>query len=293
MFQEDKLSLEGIDSEDQAWQIIEDSKIPDELKEKWGWEDRLIKDENPDIILAEMQKVLKHRFGSLEGKVQVTAIKENQEIPGTDLLVIMKEIQQQKENLIGTGGTAEVFKSKNYPTRYCYKIINNFDEYQYHHDIDREAHIASEIYNLEQDYVKIPEPLYVVKSGNTHVLIMEIINGKDLEQALIDDVLPENFNYEDFFKKLKDFFYLAHQNGIFHRDIKLSNIMVEWKTGKPCLIDFGKTATNVLTSEDPYLQFDHLKKISKKYPNDDDELAAISRNKILINLANKKYEKPN
>ena len=56
----------------------------------------------------------------------------------------------------------------------------------------------------------------------------------------IKDELPENFDIDDYFRRVKEFLVHLHGLGIYHGDVALRNLMVDRKTGLPYVIDFGK-----------------------------------------------------
>ncbi|MBE9032766.1 serine/threonine protein kinase [filamentous cyanobacterium LEGE 11480] len=71
-----------------------------------------------------------------------------------------------------------------------------------------------------------------------HCLVMEKIAGTDLDAWLANHGPITQAEAEDWLKQLLELLALIHQAEIFHRDIKLSNIMRR-ETGQLMLIDFG------------------------------------------------------
>jgi serine/threonine protein kinase len=77
--------------------------------------------------------------------------------------------------------------------------------------------------------------------NNIVCIFMEYINGKDLYDCMVDNLLTEK-NKINIAKQLIDGLVYLHKNKIYHRDIKLENIMVE-NIGKENIrikyLDFG------------------------------------------------------
>ena len=75
------------------------------------------------------------------------------------------------------------------------------------------------------------------KSGGTHALVMELVEGDDLSQRIargaipIDDALP-------IAKQIAEALEAAHEQGIIHRDLKPANIKVR-ADGTVKVLDFG------------------------------------------------------
>jgi len=79
------------------------------------------------------------------------------------------------------------------------------------------------------DYGEDPETAYIV---------MELVNGKTLEQHLMQEVCYEIREVGEIIRQLLDGIGHAHNEGIVHRDIKPSNIMINFD-GRIKISDFG------------------------------------------------------
>ena len=78
-----------------------------------------------------------------------------------------------------------------------------------------------------------------------HLIIMDRVPGKSIQDCILDweDHFPliKDMDIEAFCGKTIDAFRVLHQEGIRHQDITLRNIMIDFKTLEPVIIDFGKT----------------------------------------------------
>ncbi|MDF1661790.1 MAG: protein kinase [Planctomycetota bacterium] len=74
--------------------------------------------------------------------------------------------------------------------------------------------------------------------------VMEFIRGENLEE-IVTARLKKNKDAPDYkwlantFSKIAEALSHCHRKGIVHRDLKPSNILVEYKTNRPVLVDFG------------------------------------------------------
>ncbi len=134
------------------------------------------------------------------------------------------------------------------------------------------------------DSVKVPRPYcfwekeFVDKGESPEIksfLLME-----QLDAVSLDDVfeyerapLPESFDVDDFFRKLRVFFEKMHTRNIFHRDVHGGNIMIDKKTGDPRVIDFGSSAFS--TPEEAYTE--EWKGSVIRFPRDDSALDRLER----------------
>ena len=69
------------------------------------------------------------------------------------------------------------------------------------------------------------------------VIIEEYVDGVTLEQKITENSLNEK-QRKKIFKQLLSALDILHKNGIVHRDVKLSNIIIK-NDGTPVLVDFG------------------------------------------------------
>ncbi len=181
---------------------------------------------------------------------------------------------QKKETLLGTGGTAEAHAHEENPLL-CFKVTTERSAYgqnipepniiltsrdnrtpveRYHNGPEKEGNFLSELEGVD-DSVIIPTPYawatyedeyetaeYFSKE-KIHVLVMESLDAITFKSILEgENEIPSGFNEETFFNNIRSFLNTMHQRGIYHRDLHEGNIMIDNKTGKPCIIDFGRSA---------------------------------------------------
>ncbi len=183
-------------------------------------------------------------------KAKIFESKNNSESrePSLEELNNFKKLEEQffRENFkIGKGEHSFVYEDD--LTNTCYKVGTKKSV--------RNIHEEAEFYNSlsrKSEKVIIPEPYFSFSSSienvgrvatDRRILAMEKINGANFQEILENTKeLPDNFDYESFFKDLEDFFNFMHNEaGIFHCDFAPRNLMIDYKTGRPVVIDFGNS----------------------------------------------------
>lgn len=144
---------------------------------------------------------------------------------------------------IGTGQCADVFifSPEDGFGDVCIKKIKEYPEVKIN-DIDIEVKFQKQV--LEAG-IRAPKLLFQIKHGNEKYIAMERIKGFSLKQAI--ELEPgtdhfsqvNNFQIDEFFSKLKNSIEKMHTEAIYHRDLHGGNVMVEYETGEPVIIDFG------------------------------------------------------
>jgi serine/threonine protein kinase/ABC-type branched-subunit amino acid transport system substrate-binding protein len=146
--------------------------------------------------------------------------------------------------LLGQGGMGAIYLAID--TRFSSRTCVIKEMLDHFNDPEQRAQ-ATESFHREADFLAslrhpgIPEVYDRFTESNRHYLVMEYINGVDLEQRLIDNGGP--FQEKDvinwMIQTLDVLSYLHHQKPpIIYRDMKPANIITtSW--GKVYLIDFG------------------------------------------------------
>ncbi|MDD4554063.1 MAG: protein kinase [Bacteroidales bacterium] len=138
---------------------------------------------------------------------------------------------------IGRGGMATVYKAiqKNLNRPVAIKIIHQ----NYIHDKEfvirfhREAQFCSSL-----SHPNIVTIFDEGESNGVHFMVMEYLDGIELHQLIKQyGKLPPSQTIE-YIRQIGSALGYAHQNGLIHRDVKSSNIIIT-RSGRPVLTDFG------------------------------------------------------
>ncbi|EKE25132.1 MAG: hypothetical protein ACD_5C00277G0001 [uncultured bacterium] len=174
-----------------------------------------------------------------------------------ELIEKIKEMQKQ-ENFIGEGATAKVFASQTNPD-VCYKIIHGSGDYNFRNTVTEEAEILEIAEKISRSCgVKIPKPYYsIMENGKIEVLVMERMHAVSIREILEGNLeIDDSFDFKKFTEKVEQYFLKLNEHNVYHRDAHWGNIMIEFGTNEPCIIDFGASIELRLRSEDPYKQAD-------------------------------------
>lgn len=226
-----------------------------------------------EVVYAEAHELLVKR-AALEKKpfqpVMGDEEKVYQHAALDDIHALLENVCKQ-DYLIGDGTSAAVFTDPRFPN-YCYKVINNRQLYSKINSVGVESEFLSDLSDLEVDGARVSLPYYYAAHPEFQILVMERIKGVTIDAILNGSVLPPpGFVVADFFKCLEKYVAAMHERRIYHRDLSRQNIMVDSATGKPRIIDFGKSL-KLVAGEDPYLFQDTDTGESFNYLNDDNQL---------------------
>ena len=103
----------------------------------------------------------------------------------------------------------------------------------------REARVASKLSH--------PNIVRVIESGEENgdpYLAMEFVEGKDLGRLVLESLVKERRpptveTVLPWFIAIADALRYCHEQRLIHRDVKPPNILIEDKSGRPVLVDFG------------------------------------------------------
>lgn len=166
---------------------------------------------------------------------------------------ILRTVLESPEFCIGEGTSADVYFIPDAPNL-CIKVISRNKTSKNHEAglIQILPHTSVEECRLTalaastSTHVRVPKPLFIfeVESPETND-ILDIICMQKMDAVTVDEVLseakplPEAFNLESFSEKLELFLNDIHEARLYHQDLHGGNVMIDNKTGEPCVIDFG------------------------------------------------------
>ncbi|MCX6800191.1 MAG: AarF/UbiB family protein [Candidatus Falkowbacteria bacterium] len=158
------------------------------------------------------------------------------------MAINFNEIKQIKEGgrELGRGQAGIVYAHDKFND--CVKFVYSLNAYKRSNTIENELRIQRLLMDLEVNGVRCPEIMNYFTEGKFHVIQMEKLNAvslKDIGEGRAD--LPASFHLEQFFIDLKAYIDAMNAIGIFHQDLHEGNIMIDIETGKPRVIDFGKS----------------------------------------------------
>ena len=172
---------------------------------------------------------------------------------------LSEKIRSEEYQERGYGQVAKI-KASEKDAHVCYKYITNEELYKLENNIGKEMHIQTQYREaaeeMEENRCKIPYPIYYNMDNYSHFCMMENIQGCNIQELLGEQgKLPQEFDPEEFFAHLQEFIEQMNKKGMYHRDLHKGNIMVEYGSGSPVVIDFGKSLDSAKEGyvEDPYM----------------------------------------
>jgi predicted Ser/Thr protein kinase len=143
---------------------------------------------------------------------------------------------------LGSGNVARVYKLDNQPGL-CVKKIYNDTAYATENSVSQEHDFMDDLSGFEVEGVRTPFVKETISGGGLTVIVMEELNAVNFELAATGKApIPQDFDLEDFFQKLHTYITKMHdEKGIAHKDLAPRNVMICNKTGKPFVIDFGRS----------------------------------------------------
>jgi eukaryotic-like serine/threonine-protein kinase len=129
---------------------------------------------------------------------------------------------------LGTGGMSSVYLAEHVLLRRrdAIKVLPKarVDDSSYLARFHREAQAAAAL-----DHRNIVRAYDVDNDGNIHYLVMEYVEGRDLQQLVKDKGPLEYLVAADYVRQAADGLAHAHNAGLIHRDVKPANLLVDQK----------------------------------------------------------------
>ena len=201
---------------------------------------------------------MKENFGE---HLKIVSILEEGEL--TEKIIANLESIIEKSEMIGEGGNAIVYAMEEGElSGICLKRIKEVPQLK-GNDIFKEHDFQ---HRAREAGVETPLPILVISDEKSKILVMQRVRGASIEEILTKKKpLTENFDFEKFISKLTNSVKLLQEKaGIVHRDLKVSNVMINEK-GDPVIIDFGVSGEKIgsggeydeLSYEENVLMFNH------------------------------------
>jgi eukaryotic-like serine/threonine-protein kinase len=129
---------------------------------------------------------------------------------------------------LGTGGMSSVYLAEHVlmQRRVAIKVLpkNRVEDSSYLARFHREAQAAAALDNRN-----IVRAYDVDNDGMIHYLVMEYVEGRDLQQTVKDSGPMDYLVAADYIRQAADGLAHAHKAGLIHRDVKPANLLVDQK----------------------------------------------------------------
>ncbi len=129
---------------------------------------------------------------------------------------------------LGTGGMSTVYLGEHVlmQRRVAIKVLprNRVTDTSYLARFHREARAAASL-----DHPNIVRAYDVDNDGDTHYLVMEFVDGRDLQQTVKKSGRMEYATAAEYIRQAAEGLAHAHSNGLIHRDVKPANLLVDPK----------------------------------------------------------------
>jgi serine/threonine protein kinase len=199
----------------------------------------------------------------------------------TDLEVkeALEQRVQDKQNFLGEGGAGIVFRIDNKCIKLMRNRHNNQDAHLYNlgNHPKVEAEIQHKLKDFEVRSVSVPKIYNQYHDDYGAAIVMEELDAVNLQLVLNNqEQLPDNFDLKEAFDELDEFIYIMNtQEGVAHNDLAPRNLMIDKKTGKFKVIDFGRSI----------VKSDNNSKTFQKAIDDDAEKVEEAQSKLEAYLA--------
>ena len=129
---------------------------------------------------------------------------------------------------LGTGGMSQVYLAEHVlmQRRVAIKVLPKarVDDTSYLARFHREAQAAAAL-----DHPNIVRAYDVDNDGDIHYLVMEYVEGRDLQQMVKQDGPMDYASAAEYIRQAAEGLAHAHQSGLIHRDVKPANLLVDRK----------------------------------------------------------------
>ncbi len=160
-------------------------------------------------------------------------------------------------NVIGYGDSAYVYRNKELMHQYVCKVFSKINIGDINFDEERKiGNDVSKIFPHDfcTPYTYAVYPMTTNKSQTIITMVQDYVNGCTIEDILQNyEKIEVLFSQRQFFEALNHMLEVIHFYGIYHRDLHERNVMVNYKTGMPVIIDWGKSKRFLDKEENPYL----------------------------------------
>ncbi len=249
-------------------------KLPKPLQETW--EDKISNMQPLDAVIK-LEDFLQKRSEALNKTDRPSHVESKDNCPKA-IANYLSRLESDKIHHIelGRGKSGKVISSINTPDT-CYKILFNKDRQDVIHgenDVAREADLQDEIAKLQTNDVIVPKVQCVIRYANLRAIMMQQLDAVSIKDVLGDKaILPKTFNIDSFFRKLETFVTKMHDNHYYHRDLHAGNIMVDKKTGNPCIIDFGLSKKTFFEEDATILNLPNGERVA--FPDDFSSISLV------------------
>lgn len=275
----------GIDYESEIQNILDSGILPAEIVEVQ--EERFSECRNPEDCRKVYQKLLSMISRRENAPEAMSGFKEehyqeNAPQEKTALKDRMIEILEDASHFMDEGQVGKVFDIDG---RYCCKYIYDLKKHGLQNELSREISLQRDAHDLslQNGLAKVPMPMHKLSVKDHPAFVMEKIDGLNLRKAASQRSLPEGFDPDAFFDAAIRFIDELNGSGLHHRDLHGGNLMIDWPTGKPVLIDFGTGRIGLPgRSEEDYRDFDPLSGSETAYRVDAAEIRRLKAKYVPI-----------
>ncbi len=158
----------------------------------------------------------------------------------------LQTILNNPENYMDHGGAAVVFSINE---TICIKMIldkhnsENAHLFNLGNTAEKEMRIQERLEKLSVAGVRCPKTILFLEGDKYHGIVMEKLDAVNLQKCLNgEQIFTSSFEGQEFLYDLEEYVYAMHDDyDVGHDDLYSRNVMIDNKTGKPIIIDFGRS----------------------------------------------------